>query len=451
MDYLLKYLSAEGRQASVDPLVDTLGIKSLIVSGAEFTRDNIAQVSALVAVSSVLFGDLVSVSGDFQNELAEVSSEIATVSGYFETRVDELEFDFDAYTYQNSLDLAFVSGQVSGNYGVTKFIAESLVTDISDAPLEERWSVSGGQTFVSVSGMVFAPENSIPDVEVYKNGVRMTQDRLGGQVEDFRKVSSSEIEFSYGLQNLDRVLFRLERPSANHIPSSFFREYISGRLGKSVPLTPPGRFQVGRDALWVFRNGVYLLKSSVLGNAVDRYEETSPRFVTTEQRLEISDVVEVVNFGPPEGGSYRFYQGGLTGTPIPVPAYSTGSSQLLAWRNGLLMNAAGIGNAIERYTETSPTVVTLDFGAAPADMFSFENLDSVIWREDLTGFSGSTIALSNTYSDPERIFVFRNGVLLYRSGVLGEPLDRFSTPSSTSIGLGAPAIASDVFAIIRFG
>lgn len=505
MQYLLKYISTSGTQAVVDPLVDTLGIKSLIVSGAEFTRDNIAQVSALVAVSSLLFGDLVavsgnaqsdliavsgnlhgeivsasgalrselitvsgnlhgeivsvsgtlhaeiaSVSGNLQTQISTVASNLTSVSGYFETRVDNLESDFLAFEAQTQIDISSVSGQVSANYGVTKFLGEALVFETADTPLEERHSVSGGQTFVSVTGMAFAPENSIPDVVVYKNGVRMTQDRLGGSSEDFRKVSSRQIQFAYPLVNFDRVLFRLERSRANHIPADFFREYISDRIGKSIPFSGARRYQVGRDALWAFRNGRYLIHSAALGGALGRFEETSSRFVTTEQRLELADVVEIINFGPHQGQSYRFYQGGLSGSTVTVPSYSVGSKELLVWRDGLLMNPSALGPLDSQYTETSPTVVTLAAVAVPADLFAFENLDGVLWREDQSGLSGSVVTLSNSYIDPDKILVFKNGVLLYRSGVLGDPGDRFSTPSSTTIGLGAAAVPSDVFSILRF-
>lgn len=75
-------------------------------------------------------------------------------------------------------------------------------------PGEEEVVVgAGGQSVFAISGFTFSSDNSKFDVEAYIDGRRMRQDAAGGLAKDFRKISTTQIEFSFTVPEGKTVTF----------------------------------------------------------------------------------------------------------------------------------------------------------------------------------------------------------------------------------------------------
>jgi len=82
-------------------------------------------------------------------------------------------------------------------------------------PVEELITVgAGGATIFNASLFSFSPLNTDLDAEVYVNGVYQTIDQAGGLDKDWRKNSSSQIEFSYLIPEGAKVGIRLQGTSS---------------------------------------------------------------------------------------------------------------------------------------------------------------------------------------------------------------------------------------------
>lgn len=77
---------------------------------------------------------------------------------------------------------------------------------LTDTPEEEDFIVGvGGQTIFNASSMSWNALNSIVDILVFVNGKKQKQDVSGGLTQDYRKNSTTQIEFSYTVPENARV------------------------------------------------------------------------------------------------------------------------------------------------------------------------------------------------------------------------------------------------------
>ena len=244
----------------------------------------------------------------------------------------------------------------------------------------------------------------------------------------------------------DRITLRMERNELSSQSTNYFFDNVSNVAGRGVPT--PDIYTVNSDRLSVWLNGLLLVKSNTIGDPIDRYEESSPSFVTIGTPITANDVVTFLNQS--QSPSSRFVQTGITGTSITVPAYTLGTDRLRVWRNGVLMNNQALGSTIFQYTESSTTTIDLAEAATADEIFIIENaFQAPQFREDITGLTGTTITLANSYvPGDQHLLVFRNGVLMYKSASLGQPVDRYSESGATTIELVEAATSDEVFSVI---
>lgn len=230
--------------------------------------------------------------------------------------------------------------------------------------------------------------------------------------------------------------------------SAYYRNY---QTNIASPVMPVGAaYDIGSRRLQVHRNGIRMTNSMSYGGLIDRYIENSVNTIQLLEAALLSDVFTFTNIGL--APVFLDIQGGLSGTTITLPAAITlGDKRLLVFRNGVLMNNAGLGGPVDRYTETSTTQITLDQAAVPSDVFILEYAGAAYdFREDVSPFVGSTLNLSNSLNPGDnKELVFKNGVLLYNSNTLGVADDRYGIADATTINLGAPANLLDYFTVIN--
>lgn len=200
---------------------------------------------------------------------------------------------------------------------------------------------------------------------VYRNGVRMIPSTTAGlPVDRYQEATNNQIVLE-ATPTASEVLSFVNRDSA---VTGF--NIITGVTGTVI--TVPS-YILASDTLKVFRNGI-LMNNQGAGALVDQYTETSTTSITLAQAAVATDVflVEVVPVP-----SFREILSGVTGTSLTIPggnSYSTGTGELLVYRNGILMlNSVTLGTATDRYQETSSTVVTLADPAVVSDVFEFIN------------------------------------------------------------------------------
>ena len=131
--------------------------------------------------------------------------------------------------------------------------------------------------------------------------------------------------------------------------------------------------------------------------------------------------------------------------------YTVGSDQLLVFRNGVLMNSSNQGSDSFKYAETDANTITLELAPLASDVFLILNLGTVpVFREDKTAQVGSTINLTNTYTPgDEKLWVFRNGTLIYNSVSLGDAWERYQETGTQQIVLSQGAQSNDLLTFIN--
>jgi hypothetical protein len=228
--------------------------------------------------------------------------------------------------------------------------------------------------------------------------------------------------------------------------TAYFRTEIRGVVGSALFLGH--EYTPGSCRLSVYRNGVLLNHSMFTGDAVSRYFEQSPQVVELATPAAPEDVFTAAYSD--RRPVYRMVIASLSGSVVKTPPYLMGTDRLKVWRNGILLNKAG-ATADNSYVETSPTQITLAAPLSPVDVISMEiTEDAPIWREDISGAEGDSIAFENSYTrGNKRLYVWRNGVLMSVAAP-GEAssVDNYFETGPNSITLGLPVIATDVIVAI---
>jgi len=417
--YLRQYDSVTGQTNVVHPVNDPVRAKSIIFKNiVELDETNIALKSEVNAVQMVL------------------NSFISA---------------FNAHENSNLVSFSNVASEIESLYGLV-FLANQHINKLTtDYPLMEKIVLTAGQTIVQFSTLNFAPDNAVRDVNVSRNGLSLFGDPLGGVAHDFRKLDNHRIELTRPAEEGDRIVGVMNRSLLNTTPSSYFYEYVTGVSSRGVPT--PQRYAVGADRLSVFLNGILMNKTAIVGSDVSQYEETNQFQITLgnptstfEVNPESSDVFSFLHKDAPV---YRVLQDGLTGTLLTVPTYVMASSRLLVWRNGVLMNSQGLGDAVDQYVETSTTSITLAEAATSDEVFVFEYVQAIQWRQDIDNVVGAVVNFLNPYTiGTDKLLVFRNGRLMYRSLSLGEADERYTHTTTTSVSLSEDATADEVFSVV---
>jgi hypothetical protein len=316
-------------------------------------------------------------------------------------------------------------------------------------PLEERFVVpGGGQTVFDATTITWIDDNTEKDISVYVNGDRQDQDELGGAAQDFKKNSATQIEFSYTLPENAKVIIRSELPAiiAEDIATNpYFVAYITGETDNLIEIGQ--QYDIGDAKLGVYRNGLYLTdETSLILPPINFYYEFDNVSVILGLAANANEVIEFVH--QLDIPTSRVTQTSLTGTVLTVPTYATGTDRLRVYRNGMLMNAAGLGDLTDQYVETSPTSITLSVAATSDEYFTFEQMAlTPDFRDDQDGATGTTITVPAYTMGDDRLLIFRNGLLMHNDGT-GDAITKYVEASVTTITLTTAALASEVFTAI---
>lgn len=304
-------------------------------------------------------------------------------------------------------------------------------------PLDSR-DGDAQKEFVSQSGSLL----------VFLNGVELT---LG---EDYTDVGTSgdltdTIQILIDLYENDSLDFRILTPQffgLAGVPQPFFRNDLTGQNSTSVPVG--AIYNSGTSKLNVFRNGLFMNLTTTVGDLVDRYTEPNNNSVSLALSAAPSEVFSFVNHEDPDPNVVLIT--GISGTVITVPSYTTGNGELRVYRNGVLLSTDASAPTDLKYSETSATSITLDLAVGPSDVLSiYRSGTPPQFRESQTGNTGTTITLSNSFTNGDpKLLVFRNGVLLVESTTLGEPEDRYTQVGTNQISFGASLVSGDLIEII---
>jgi len=236
--------------------------------------------------------------------------------------------------------------------------------------------------------------------------------------------------------------------------SSYFRQFRSNLSGTLI--TSAGLYDLGTGKLTAYRNGLRLINTNSVGDAIDQYQEDASRVkISLALTANLADWFGFFHSDTQPAWTQLYDGASYIGVSVlTTPSYLMASDRLRVFRNGLLLNTDGNGPATARYSETSTTSITLDSPLSATDWISidYEGL-APLFKEEVMGFAGLTMNLANQYTvGSNRLFVYRNGLLLNdvamssavtqytESGTFGNP--------SQVITLGSNASILDYFTVI---
>lgn len=425
------------------------------------TREHGAPLDKQTSGLDVLFRSLGI--GPSQIELAEAAFKILRVFG--KLRVDAGVGPNDAIV-KNQLDtgLGTLQGQIdtvithlasidasltdmNAKIGTSQSGVDSLYAIVdrlySSIPLEESIVASAGQTVFNTISLTFSNDNTDFDILVFVNGRKVEQASLFA---DYHKTSETQIVFEYGMVANSTVTIRQNIPWS--MVSSFLN-YVTGISGSVVPTN--GLYTPDTNQLAVYRNGIYL-SNTLLGSASDRYSESHKYAITLgEATLPFACFVIYNRFFFPFA---RVVSDSLTGFNLLTPEYTLGNHWLMVYRNGILLNAAGLGDSVLQYSETDITHIDVLDASIAETLWTFEVLPTPpTWRQDLTGVVGSVISFASNYvRGSKRLLVFKNGFLMMNTSdiSLGTSNDRYLENTVNTVTLEAASVATDVWSAIYF-
>lgn len=234
---------------------------------------------------------------------------------------------------------------------------------------------------------------------------------------------------------------------------AYWREDLDGQPSVTIMSQLP--YVMHTNTLDAYRNGVLMIMSPFQNDRVTRYLESTRKSIVLDPgplpdhdlAPKSDDVFTLISRDVEP--THKVIVTGQEGTVLNVPTYSMGVDDIQVYRNGLLMNDAGLGTSEVQYTETTVTSLTLGLAAAKSDIFVIVRGATPSQREDRDGETGTFISGLPTYSlGSGELIVFKNGVLMFDSTTLGTSFDRYQETSSTSITLEEAAEVDDVFTFI---
>jgi hypothetical protein len=409
---LIKYDNVRALHRPVDPTSDIFEFRAVKLNGTQFDDTNIA-----------------------------TKSEISDLQSAY----NALLLAFNDHEYQQGIEITDIRNSLSDLSAMISALGSEVNAINADKPLEQHIIATAGQTDFTASVIRWSSANADFDVEVFRNGQKLVQDVSGTNLKDFIKLGSNQIRLTSACVDGEQISLRMCRNTLNIIAKDFFRWDSNGISGRSVMLSQ--RYAIGTNKTSLFRNGILMVKSMLLGDVASRYEETTSLMMTVAERLLVDDVVTVYNRD--ESVARRDVDGITTTTISGLDSYS--DNRLIAYRNGLVMTkstASDISSA-QKYTETSPTSITLALAGEADEVFSFQVLQNDPSVEDHIGFTGTAITLSGTYdTGADKLMIFRNGKLMIRGSSFGESVDQYFYNTSNSLTLVVAAELTDWFHII---
>jgi hypothetical protein len=262
---------------------------------------------------------------------------------------------------------------------------------------------------------------------------------------------STQITINIDLEIGDVLTYRMFVPEvfASIIPAApFWRLAQDGITGTAVSLLP-NVYNLGSGKLNVWRNGVHLINSGSVGSNVDRYLEAGSSSISLGLSAVSTDVIESINYS--DIPNWRTIISTFTGSVLSVPAYIQGVDRIAIYRNGILMNDQGLGSATDQYTEASISTINLASASTVVDVFDIAFLGSApIFRNFVTSVTGTVINTGTPYTVGNgKLMVFKNGVLMTNSLVLGTSAQQYQETGPSQVTLQVAAVLTDVFCFIN--
>jgi len=258
--------------------------------------------------------------------------------------------------------------------------------------------------------------------------------------------SDIEIRKARGLSGIkietigDEVVFSLAT-------APYWVEYLKQQTGLSILLSQ--NYDAGTNKLTPYRNGVRMINSVIMGDLENRYTELGLNVIGLKSDALVDDGWAFINEDVSPAFVYPVTNKNTQ--DITIPAYTVGDGRLRVWRNGVLMNNAGVGTSAYRYIELDSTTIRLDDVAELTETFLFEYA-GVAWssRQTVTGQVGNTLTVPSYVMGSEKLYVYRNGLLMLNTSDsdLGDNDQRYVEATSTTITLEVGAELSDIFTFI---
>lgn len=331
--------------------------------------------------------------------------------------------------------LTVVSGAPANDNEVTGPVLSGATLTL---PLDSRKSNVQGKYRVGAGGLI-----------VTLNGQMLTLNTDYTEVGSSSSLSSTIII----LQDLvvgDQLDIRFVNPQIIGTAGddqAYFVNYLVGQNGSQIPVG--ALYNTGTERLQVWRNGLAMLRTSSLGDLIDRYQEANTNSITVSQVANPDEVFAMVNHAAPSPAVTLIT--GVSGTVLTIPTYVIGNGALRIFRNGVLLSANAGAPTDLKYSETSTSTITLALAASTSDVFKvFKAGTPPQFREVVTGITGLTVSLINTYTlGDKKLLVFRNGLLMSDSTSIGTAETRYQEASTSSITLEVAAVTSDLFEFIN--
>lgn len=425
-------VTADGKRQRVESSEKIFDFFGLVVNGYTITEDGgqlalqgpVKHAPAVAPSDSVVLSQLTPVQdlvADIQNDITSIEEMLVVNNLLIAERAGE--------TDELRCRMEYIEGNVP--------IEETLISGL------------GGETVFSFTQLAFDADDAVPDIQVWIETDKQIQDQAGGTTFAFRKLNTTDIEFSETVPEGFQVTGRLELDRiTNPKPANpFFRHYVDAVTGQDI--TVPEEYDLMTGKLGYFRNGLYMAESAIVGPFSARYAEYS-RDQVRLAHLTPSVPVEVHTFyhldtatgGPP---IYKIFVKGLVGSTLTVPTFTVGTDQLMVFRNGLIMNTQTKGPTSFHYTENSSTELGLTV-ASTADEYWIFQYSPVApqWRDDLDGIVGVDVdfTLGNNYTPGDKkLLVWKNASLIYDSSTLATSFHRYSENGVNCILLEEPLTA----------
>lgn len=348
-------------------------------------------------------------------------------------------------------------------------------------------SPSLGQTIFDISSytdLTFDSDNLVYDLTVTLNGVIQVQDSTGGTGEDYRKISSTEIEFSELVPEGSEVVIQLKSSDIFNFSNGTQSE---ARVYKLVTDGVSSEFDFSsQSAVWttsneiydieVLLNGVALLQDSTGLHAEDYIKTSStniqlslsgsPFIPPIGQKLWVRSrlfqlggstpnaFIESQNEGVPLASKAAIYD--FVGDNIEVTETSPGSHQITVLSSEGQNVGSGIGEVFRDRTGLNFNFRTIRGG--PGIFVVIDGDDIVIslssssyFREFRSNLTGTSITSAGLYDlSVAKLAPYRNGLRLINTVSIGDLIDRYQEDASrVKINLAYAASNIDIFGYVN--
>jgi hypothetical protein len=204
-------------------------------------------------------------------------------------------------------------------------------------------------------------ETGSDELGVFRNGMKLVlSSTLSEIIDRYDEADDQTIDLEVSTI-ADDVMTAINDPKTSAVLQS---DGLAGTV-----LTVPS-YVLGQNQLLVFRNGVLMVNSLTVGDAVDQYQETTTTTITLQSASVAADTFRTEVIASPV---FLEEVDGESGLAIPTTnTISAADAKLNVFRNGILMQESGtLGDPVDRYIVSGANEITLETAAVASDRFTF--------------------------------------------------------------------------------